>query len=140
MKFYQKRKVITRGDENEYLIRYSIFSCPWFAVKIHNILKSDDTCLHDHPWAFISIILKGGYVEESQLGVLGFIKTGTKTVKRLHGAGSILYRPAHYAHRLEVYQSTWTFVITFRKIKEWGFFTPGGWVPHFRHTKRNVCE
>lgn len=34
-------------------------------VRIHNILRKDhDRHPHDHPWSFISVILKGGYDEE----------------------------------------------------------------------------
>lgn len=60
------RKTILR-IKNEYgpiyLIRYSILSTPWFAIKLHNIMMNDDDCVHDHPWSFLSIILKGGYWE-----------------------------------------------------------------------------
>lgn len=66
---FVKKKIIyrggTHGDGKAYLVRYSLrwFSCKWWAVKVHNILLSDDACLHDHPWHFLSIILWGGYLE-----------------------------------------------------------------------------
>jgi hypothetical protein len=37
---------------------------PWIGARVHTILSSDDDrALHDHPWAFVTIILRGGYVE-----------------------------------------------------------------------------
>lgn len=98
-----------------YLIRYSIFSCFLFSIKLHRILMSDDDCMHDHPWSFISIILRGGYVEHTPKG------------KKLYGAGSILWRPTPSVHKLEIFQPATTLVITFRKVREWGFYTANGW-------------
>lgn len=129
---FLKKKVITRltnGDKTPYMIRWNLFQCPWFSIKLHKILLSDDACLHDHPWSFISFILKGGYVEQSS----GY-------VKKLYGAGSILYRPAHYAHRLDIFQPAYTLVITFKKTREWGFYTPDGWVRHYEYSQSNRCE
>ncbi len=87
-------------------------------------MLSDYDCHHDHPWAFISFILKGGYVEYSESH-----KNGSK----LYGPGSILYRKAEYSHKLEIHQPCWTFVITFKKVREWGFITRKGWVPWRRY-------
>lgn len=98
-----------------YLIRYSLLTTPWFAVKLHRIFLSDDDCSHDHPWSFISFILWGGYVEETPAG------------KRLYGPGCVLWRPTPSIHRLEVFQPATTLVITFKKTREWGFYTPSGW-------------
>lgn len=146
MKFF-KKKVITREDKKPYLIRYSLFSCRFFSVKIHKILLSDYDCHHDHPWAFISLILRGGYVEHSTRKVkyvpcAPFYMWEVREVKvsRLYGPGSILYRPAEFTHKLEIHQPAWTFVITFKKVREWGFHTPKGWVKWFRYNATNKCE
>ena len=119
MQFY-KKKTITRGNYVPYLIRYSIFTCRWFAIKVHNILLSDDACLHNHPWAFVTILLSGGYFEESE--------HKGKTDFKYHRAPSILFRPAAWSHRLELRKPMWTLVITFKKVQDWGFFTPRGFV------------
>jgi hypothetical protein len=59
-----KKTIIERDDGIAYLIRVTLISIgKWFSIKLHNILQSDDACLHDHPWPFISIILRGGYYE-----------------------------------------------------------------------------
>lgn len=128
MKLY-KKKVIYRDDNRPYLIRYTLFTCRWFSVKIHNILLSDYDCLHDHPWAFTTLILKGGYVENTPGGK-----------QHLYGAGTMLYRPAQFKHSLTIYQPTWTFVVTFKKVREWGFWTRQGWVKWFNYSSDSSCE
>lgn len=123
-----KKKIITRKDKKPYLIRYSIFTCRFFAIKIHNLLISDDDCLHDHPWDFMTFILKGGYVEHTPQG------------SKLYSRFSLLYRHLHYIHRLEIHQPVWTLVITFRKKKSWGFYTKRGWVEWFKYRPTGGCD
>ncbi|MBT1702937.1 hypothetical protein [Chryseosolibacter indicus] len=141
--WYLFKKTVLRirdGKENPiYLIRYSLLTCPWFAIKLHKIMLSDDDCMHDHPWSFISIILKGGYVEhrpdykahwESHAGWFfnSEMNPALMPVKKtLYGAGSILFRKAPSVHKLEVFQPATTLVITFRRKRQWGFHTPSGW-------------
>lgn len=139
MKFFKKR-VICREDGKPYLIRWNLFECCWFSLKVHKILISDYDCHHDHPWSFLSFILWGGYVEH----VTRYREAGSAKVKyitsHLYGPGSILFRRADHIHRLEIHQPAWTFVITFKKIKEWGFYTPAGFVKWFRYRTTNSCE
>ncbi|MFP5276951.1 MAG: DNA methyltransferase [Acidobacteriota bacterium] len=55
-----------RGDgDSPYLTRYTLFSTPWIHLCIHVFHRSDADELHDHPWPFASLILWGGYIEES---------------------------------------------------------------------------
>ena len=126
MKFY-KKKIIYREDHQPYLIRRSLFSCKFFAIKIHNILLSDRSCQHDHPWAFVTLLLKGGYVEHTQSG------------SKVYGRGTVLYRPPEFLHRLEIHQPVWSLVITFKKVREWGFKTPTGWLEHFKYKESAEC-
>ncbi|MES2651289.1 MAG: hypothetical protein V4663_06085 [Bacteroidota bacterium] len=126
-----KKKIITRGyNKEKYLIRWTIvpLTCKWFSVKVHKILLSDYQCLHDHPWAFITFLIKGGYVEYSDKG------------SKLYSRFSLLFRKASYQHRLEIHQPVWSIVITFKKVREWGFITPKGWVKWFNYTPSNNCE
>ena len=47
-----------------WLIPYNRFG---IAVRIHEILRSDaDRDLHDHPWWYVTIILRGGYWERTE--------------------------------------------------------------------------
>jgi hypothetical protein len=128
MKLYQKKTIIYREDDLPYLVRYSLFKCDLFALKVHHILISDYDCQHDHPWAFVTLLLKGGYVE--------YTPTGSK----VYGPLSLLYRPAEYVHRLQIHQPVWSLVITFKKVRPWGFITSKGWIFWKDYTPTNTCE
>ena len=66
--FKDRKRVITdRTGKVPYLIRYYIFlkdrkKFP-FNITLHKVLVSDEPTLHDHPWNWGAIILKGGYWE-----------------------------------------------------------------------------
>lgn len=129
MKFFKKKKTIYRDKETILLHRWNIFECRFFSIKIHKLVGSDLACQHDHPWAFYTFLLKGGYVEHNQKG------------SKVYSRFSLLYRPARYLHRLEIHQPVWTFVITFKKERVWGFLTPRGWVKHMNYKPQsNQCE
>lgn len=123
-----KRQIIKRESGDVYLDRLILIRCFLGAIMFHRIYLTDSDCLHDHPWPFLSIILKGGYVEH------------TKDGAKLYGAGSILFRNAKFTHRLEVYQPTWTLVFTGSKVRDWGFHTPKGWLNWFNYKSTNSCE
>lgn len=54
------------GQEVVYLRRFFLFKSRWGNIYLHHILRSDDDPdPHDHPWDFTSLILRGGYVDES---------------------------------------------------------------------------
>ena len=153
-----KKKIIYRFDNIPYLIRYTIFTCKWFSIKIHNGLISDDACLHDHPWSFITFIFWRGYTEESYKFPNGrliipdqrefeeFRLNGVNAdilkphiIKKKYSAPCILYRPANYTHRLIIDKPVWSFVITFKKKRQWGFWTPKGWAAWFSYKQENQC-
>jgi len=61
------RVIHDRLDNEPYLERYYVFlkdreRFP-FNVFVHKFLKSDPDDVHDHPWPFATLILKGGYWE-----------------------------------------------------------------------------
>lgn len=51
------------SERTEYMRRW-IFSTPWFTVRLHHIQESYYGAPHNHPWNFLSLILRGCYVEE----------------------------------------------------------------------------
>ena len=63
--FGRRRVIYDRLDNEPYLERYYLFlknreNFP-FNVFLHKFLKSDPDDLHDHPWAFRTLILAGCY-------------------------------------------------------------------------------
>ncbi len=113
--------------EDPYLIRYTVFKRRWCALYLHQILRSDSTQdYHDHPWPFAHIVLEGGYEEQ---------KPGCPS--RFTRSGSVAFRRARFAHRLELNKGadgkdieTWTLVLIGPKVRDWGFLgrLTGCWV------------
>lgn len=79
------------GHDDPYLLRwYVIPRNPVFNVYLHKFLRSDDDrALHDHPWWFVSLILRGRYDEITDQGA------------RRRNAGSLAFRPAEWRHRVQ---------------------------------------
>ncbi len=115
------------GVLNPYMLRWFLIPRnPFFNIYLHKFVRDDDDrALHDHPWWFISVMLKGGYVETTETGMVA------------RRVGSIAYRCAEYRHRVQLFRNEfglnirkpcWTLVITGRKVREWGFWCPKGFV------------
>lgn len=146
------KEIVYREDgQTPYIVRWHLLHTKWFRVMIHHILCTDETlCPHDHPWNFISIILKGAYTEhrfEQDFPRYSFDsalerKGGRYHTRTYYPAGSILYRPAATAHRLEVAEgkTTWTMVITSSKKRRWGFWSLGRFIPHKEFGSKTPCE
>ena len=154
------RQVIEDADGNPYLIRYFIWKPDWLQrlgidpkkagrIYLHHIIRPDyDRALHDHPWSFVSIILKGGYYEWTKL-VLHYT-VGNKPVRieqdqfRWYGPGRILYRPSPSPHRLELPEGkdAWSLVFIGPKKNEWGFYTAWNKWCHWKKYdfRRGICE
>lgn len=155
---------ITRNDAEDYLWRLTFFKLPAFGVFLHRFLASDNLCLHDHPFPFVSIVLWSGYwewtechnayqicaafeagdlVREGQDMEYGALVLRPPVYRRRwYRIGSILFRPANWLHRIEVPKSgrTWTLVLIGRKCRQWGFQTPHGWIPHNRYSHVQHCS
>ena len=108
------------------------------SVRVHHILSSDPgRDFHDHPWPFVTIILKGGYFESRPRYDRSGLYLGAET--KWHGAGSVLYRPAKAWHRLALWRdhyaipkdvviptrldSAWTLFIMGPYQQKWGFLS-----------------
>ena len=111
------------GDN--YLHRwYLIPRNPFFNVMLHRFMGSDDDrALHDHPWASMSILLKGALIE-----VLPFPPHGWQHWRRIKRFRPVFRRATH-AHRIVLVNGpAWTLFITGPVIRPWGFHCPKGWV------------
>lgn len=115
----QPHQVIGIGHD-PYMHRwYLIPPNPWVKVYVHKFLRSDDDrALHDHPWSFVSVMLRGSYREIIPGDVL------------LRCAPSIAFRPAQWRHRVQLDWPAWsereipcwTLIITGPHVRTWGFW------------------
>lgn len=131
-KIGRKRIVMDRVNDEPYLERYYLFlkdrkRFP-FNVFLHKFLKSDPDDLHDHPWPYATLILKGGYYE----WVPQFNSKGEKI-----GEIGIWRSPGHFRissaasyHRIELDPDVecWTLFMPGPQQKDWGFLSKGKWV------------
>lgn len=104
-----------------YMRRWPLITTPWFEVKLHHILLPDgERELHDHPWSFLSFVLRGWYLEESQ--------TYPSARKRINLIRWINRKSAIELHRIAQVppKGVWTLVFCGRRVREWGFSFPGG--------------
>ena len=129
MSYFDRYRIIyDRIEDKPYLERFYIFlkDRNHFPVNIfiHRFIKSDPDDLHDHPWAFITMILAGGYWEHTEDG------------KFWRRPLSIRYSPANKFHRVELDKDIpycWTLFIPLKQIREWGFKTDNGWIQHEKY-------
>jgi hypothetical protein len=101
-------------------------------VYLHHFLRSDDErALHDHPWPWASLLLRGRYIEHT-------IAAGGVHRRDERHVGSLKLALPSRAHRVEVLpgESCWTLFITGPRVREWGFHCPEqGWIHFRRFTK-----
>lgn len=114
------------GQERPYIRRWWLIPRnKLFNIYLHQVLRSDDDrALHDHPWANISILLMGEYVEHT-------IAAGGIHRRRMLRRGDVKCRRARAAHRIEIDGQAWSLFITGPVVREWGFHCERGWV-HWR--------
>lgn len=136
----RQRIILDRVSKEPYLERYYIFlkDRNWFPfnVFLHRFLKSDPDAQHDHPWNYITIVVKGGYWEYvPTYDLYGYINGEEK---KWRGAGHMRRCHAVSYHRIEVEPGVdcWTIFIPGMKRREWGFLEHNGkwgnqhWVPN----------
>lgn len=131
MKWPSWRKYDIKKNNEVYLRRYFIWRCRWFSIFLHNIRKpDDDRDPHDHPWGFLGIVLRGGYIEERWHVVRHVVLDDPRLEALLHSdteernAGTIAYRKATDIHKIiYVRPNTWTLIFVGPKQeREWGFW------------------
>ena len=128
-KMGRKRIVMDRINDQPYLERYYVFlkdrkRFP-FNVFLHKFLKSDPDDVHDHPWPYATLILKGGYYEY----VPEFDSQGTKISETRHwrGPGHFRICNATSYHRVVLAEGVecWTLFMPGPQRREWGFLVGG---------------
>ena len=139
MRLFEKKTIYgceARGDAADaYLTRYCLIAGRFGQIALHVFHRSDADEMHDHPWAFASLILWGGYNEVTPApkyddDICGGLRIQYRLIEteRIR-PGRILFRKAEHRHRVELIDGKKAVTLVFMGpyVREWGFFTPQGW-------------
>ncbi len=119
---------IIGGADNPYMLRWWLIPRNRFLnVYLHKFCRDDyDRALHDHPFLFVSVMLRGKYIEHYP----------GNTITR--SAPSVALRPAWWQHRVELPKRLdgsdipcWTLVVTGPRTRTWGFHCGERFVPWY---------
>lgn len=147
------RQIIQGCQSTPLLYRWKLHINGDFMVYLHRFGRSDeDRQLHDHPFSFVSLILKHGYHEVRPIAPLRErLAVGDKSFdlddpqvqeRAYYAPGSMLFRPSWYAHRVELEKTlpSWSLVVRTRKANDWGFFTHDGWKLWSEWHSAKICD
>lgn len=97
--------------ECPYVIRWRL-EFPFGSIRVHHWLSNDDNrAVHDHPWWFLTFVVKGGYTD-SQPGKVDVLT-----------APAVRFRKAEHRHTVFPHPGgAWTILITGRPLRKWGFW------------------
>jgi hypothetical protein len=129
-RFFWNEKLGVPGCE--YLRRWG-FETPFGSVRVHAWTgPDDDRAFHDHPWWFLTFVLKGGYWD--------FTPGDVEHVS----APAVRFRPALHRHTVKPYPGgAWTLLITGPKIRAWGFWVDGRFrkaIKYFSKYGHHPCD
>jgi hypothetical protein len=128
-----------RINDQPYLERYYLFlkdrkKFP-FNIFLHKFLKSDPDDVHDHPWPYATLILKGGYYE--------WIPQFNDKCEKI-GEIAMWRKPGHFRtcsantfHRIELDPSVecWTLFMPGPHKRDWGFLVKNKWIHNEEYLK-----
>ena len=124
-KHNRHRTIYDRDGVTPYMERYYLLFVnrpTWFPfnITLHKICLSDLPILHNHPWPWAALILKGGYIEH------------TEYERFYRGPGSFRARSSESYHWLEVKDNepSWSIFFMGKRCQEWGFLKDGEWMQH----------
>lgn len=133
----RKRVVMDRQDNEPYLERYYLFlkdraRFP-FNIFLHHFLKSDPDHVHDHPWPYATVILKGGYYEWTP--VFNDDKKMIGEICTWRGPGHFRTCNASSYHRIELDPNVdcWTLFMPGPQKREWGFLVDNKWMENGKY-------
>ncbi len=109
-----------------YLYRWILLSTPWFKLYLHHLVGDDwSKDLHDHPKRFITIGLRGGYVEQTPAKASGLYW------RQYWKAPWIRSFPASHVHSIKIPpgEECWTLCLVFKAVRSWGYWVDGEWIP-----------
>jgi hypothetical protein len=128
----------SQGPDDVYLIRYYLFQSRWCNIFLHQFLRSDKDDLHDHPWDFVTYLVRGSYKEQRWNEDIQSVQV-TKRSNYMYDdymhkvplrENTLVFRRATDQHRVVVNkdlkekdkdQAALTFFISGPTKREWGF-------------------
>lgn len=123
------KEIISKTGEVHFR-RWELLKTPWGSIWLHGIYKADqDKHLHNHPWDFKSIVLKGSYIEQTPLGN-----------KRQYPGKFNSRNGADYHKILELLSPVvYTLFFVSKPKREWGYRVRGEFIQHekYREMKNN---
>jgi hypothetical protein len=118
----EKFEIPTFDDDGLYLTRWRIIQTPIAAIYLHRLDAPDSRpTLHDHPWPFLSLVLRGGYTER-RLSPLMMTVDEHHVIRRFN---FMAQRDAHAILSLRR-TPTWTLLFVGPRTRTWGYWEPVG--------------
>ncbi|SHS18209.1 Uncharacterised protein [Mycobacteroides abscessus subsp. abscessus] len=117
----QPHQVIGEDPRDPYLRRWFLWPRNRFVNLYGHLFEhSDPPPIHNHPWPFLTIVVKGSYLEVTRTGVIE------------RRAGSVAFRRSQHSHRIMLPTDAEghdipciTVVLTGPRRRHWGFWCPG---------------
>lgn len=124
--FFEKGFVVPDYDNpvEPSRIRWRIFSCPCFGIYLHKWFKPDPRRTpHSHPWSFVSIILRGAYMEDRLLR--------RRSVRHINWINFVSRKRYHNVVKVE--PGTLSLMLVGRDHGSWGYWGNGQHVDFKEH-------
>lgn len=118
--FMDRFEIPDYDGEGNYLTRYRIIQTPRFSLYLHRFDGPDPRAtLHDHPWNFVSLILRGGYIERR-------LNTHDRSVNEHHAVRRVNLIRTHDAHAITslLRVPTWSLLLVGARRRTWGYWEP----------------
>lgn len=130
--FFKIIKEIKSKTGELHFRRFAIFHIFNFcSLFVHFIYKEDkDKYLHNHPWNYVGLVLKGSYTEETELG--------TRQAK----LGTVSFGNRKFFHKILKINDgpVVTLFFVYGKYIDWGYKSENGFVESkdYRKSKNNT--
>lgn len=116
----RKRMRLRRADGRVYLDRWGFEWKPLGGIFVHRMHAPDPgKDVHDHPWTFVSVILKGGYIE--RFSSVREIDSSRYRPRRPGSFKRVRLDEAHTITRL-IGATSWSLVVHGPNVRKWGFY------------------
>jgi hypothetical protein len=138
--WFRRQEYRVDGELDPRMVKWTLVSTPWFSIFFHKFNGPDWTLdPHDHPTDFLSIGLKGSYVETV------YDNQGNELYERMWRAPWLRTFPATHIHRTSSVgpRGAYTVCIVSRWKQNWGFLLNGKlmpWRDYVRHYRSQRAD